>query len=162
MKGNAKVLAHLQRLLANELAAVDQYFIHSRLYEDWGLYELHTRIDHEREEETTHADLIIKRMLFLEQIPDMTQRDGLQIGSDVPSCLASDLELEIAVDKALKEAIACCEAEQDYQTRQTLLQLLSDTEEDHIWWLEKQLSLIEKIGLSNYMQSKMGSEPGHG
>ena len=72
------------------------------------------------------------------------------------------LELEVAVDQALKEAIACCEAEQDYQTRQVLLQLLSDTEEDHIWWLEKQLALIDKIGLPNYLQSKMGSDPVHG
>lgn len=161
MKGNDAVLDHLQRLLANELAAVDQYFIHSRMYEDWGLYELATRIEHEREEEVGHADILIKRMLFLERIPDMSQRDGLNIGTDVPACLKSDLDLELAVDVALKDAIACCEEHHDYQTREHLLQLLSDTEEDHIWWLEKQLRLIDTIGLQNYLQAKMGDEPQH-
>ena len=161
MKGSPKVIEHLQRLLANELAAVDQYFLHSRMYEDWGLNELYTRIEHEREEETTHADIIIRRMLYLEAQPDMTQRDGLKIGTDVPSCLQSDLDLEIAVDVALKEAILCCEQEKDYQTRTHLLKLLSDTEEDHIWWLEKQLGLIDKIGIENYLQSKLGVEPAH-
>ena len=155
MKGNPNVIAQLQRLLASELAAIDQYFIHSRMYEDWGYSKLFERIGHETEEEKLHATLLIRRMLFLEATPDMTQRDPLNIGTDVPSMLASDLQLEYDVAAALKEAIACCEQERDYQTREILKKLLEDTEEDHAYWLEQQLGLIDKIGLQNYLQSQM-------
>ncbi|MGA7982481.1 MAG: bacterioferritin [Chromatiaceae bacterium] len=155
MQGNGKVIEQLQRLLAGELAAIDQYFIHSRMYDDWGLRKLYERIDHETAEEKQHADKLIRRMLFLEATPDMSRRDGLRIGADVPSMLKNDLQLEYEVVQALKQAIACCEAEQDYQTREILRQLLADTEEDHAYWLEQQLGLIDKIGLQNYLQSQM-------
>lgn len=155
MKGKAKVLEHLQSLLAHELTSIDQYFIHSRMYEDWGFSKLHERIAHETEEEMQHADALIKRMLFLEATPDLSQRDGLNVGSDVPAMLKNDLDLEYAVAEALKEAIAGCEAESDYQTREILEKLLADTEEDHAYWLEQQIELIDKLGLQNYLQSQM-------
>ena len=109
MKGNPKVIAQLQTLLASELAAIDQYFIHSRMYEDWGYAKLFERLDHETEEEKEHADKIIKRMLFLEAAPDLSQRDGLNVGTDVPAMLKNDLQLEYDVAAALKEAIAVCD-----------------------------------------------------
>ncbi len=155
MKGNAKVIAQLQKLLAGELAAIDQYFIHSRMYQDWGLNELYERIKHETEEEMEHADALIQRMLFLEATPDLSEREGLKIGSTVPEMLKNDLELEYSVVDALKGAIAVCEAEKDYQSREILEKLLVDTEEDHAYWLEQQLGLIDRIGLKNYLQSKM-------
>lgn len=159
MKGNSKVIASLNGLLHNELAAVDQYFTHSRMYDDWGFQKLYHRINHEMEEELTHADALIKRILFLEGTPDLSSRRGLLIGHDIPSMLKNDLILEMEVDAALKETIALCEQEQDYQTREILEKLLEDTEEDHIYWLEKQLGLIDKIGLQNYLQSQMGADP---
>ncbi len=155
MKGNPNVISQLQRLLAGELASIDQYFIHSRMYEDWGYNKLFTRIDHETEEEKQHATLLIRRMLFLEATPDMSQREGLKVGAAVPEMLANDLQTEYDVAAALKEAIACCEQERDYQTREILKKLLADTEEDHAYWLEQQLGLIDKIGLQNYLQSQM-------
>lgn len=155
MKGNKKVIAQLQRLLANELTAIDQYFIHSRMYEDWGLSKLYERLSHETEEEKEHADKLIRRMLFLEANPDLSQREGLKVGANVREMLENDLKLEYSVAAALKEAIACCEAERDFQTRAILGQLLADTEEDHAYWLEQQLGLIGKLGMKNYLQSQM-------
>ena len=155
MKGNKKVIAHLQRLLANELSSIDQYFIHSRMYEDWGLGKLYERLSHETEEEKEHADKLIRRMLFLEATPDLSEREGLKVGANVREMLANDLKLEYSVAGALKEAIACCEAERDFQTREILEQLLADTEEDHAYWLEQQLGLIDKLGMKNYLQSQM-------
>ncbi|WP_017294492.1 bacterioferritin [Geminocystis herdmanii] len=155
MKGNIKVIKQLQKLLRGELAARDQYFTHSRMYQDWGLNKLFDRIDHEMQDETHHADMLIKRILFLETTPDLSEQDGLNIGSNVPEMLKSDLDLEYKVVSDLKEAIAICEEEQDYQTRDILMVILADTEEDHAYWLEKQLGLIDKIGLQNYLQSQM-------
>jgi len=155
MKGNPEVISQLQSLLANELAAIDQYFIHSRMYEDWGLAKLFERIDHEATEEKEHASMLIRRMLFLEATPDLSQRDGLRVGATVPEMLANDLQVEYEVAAALKEAIACCEQARDFQTRAILEQLLKDTEEDHAYWLEQQLGLIEQIGLQNYLQAQM-------
>jgi bacterioferritin len=155
MKGNQKVIKQLQKLLKDELAARDQYFIHSRMYEDWGLNQLYERINHEMEEETEHADALIKRMLFLEATPDLSEQSGLRVGNDVPSMLKNDLEVEYEVVANLKAAIKVCEKEQDYQTREILEVMLKDTEEDHAYWLEKQLGLIDKIGLQNYLQSQM-------
>ena len=155
MKGKKRVLKQLQKLLNGELAARDQYFAHSRMYQDWGLNKLHARIGHEMEEETQHADLLINRMLFLETQPDFSQQDKVRIGSSVPEMLQNDLAVEYEVTGHLKRAIAVCEEEQDYETREILEKLLSDTEMDHAWWLEQQLGLIEKIGLQNYLQSQM-------
>lgn len=155
MKGNPKVIDTLNGLLAGELTAIDQYFIHSRVYEDMGLTKLYERLDHEREEETEHADLMIRRLLFLEGKPEMGVREPLNIGTTVPEMLQNDLDLEYAVIKNLKAAIAVCEQEQDYETRAMLVKQLEDSEEDHAYWLEKQLGLIDKIGLENYLQSQI-------
>ena len=155
MKGNQKVIDTLNSLLAGELTAVDQYFIHSRMYEDMGLSKLYERLDHEREEETDHADQMIKRLLFLEGTPEMSVREPLNVGKTVPEMLKNDLDLEYSVIKNLKAAIAICEQEQDYETRAMLVKQLEDSEEDHAYWLEKQLGLIDKIGLQNYLQSQM-------
>lgn len=155
MKGNKVIIDQLNNLLAFELAAMDQYFIHSRMYHDWGLSKLYERIDHEFDDEKGHASALIERMLFLEGTPDMTKRDGLKIGKDVPEMLASDLRVEYAVDEKLKEVMALCEKEQDYVTRDILQVLINDTEVDHAFWLEQQLGLIDKVGLSNYLQSQM-------
>jgi len=155
VKGKQSVIDVLNSLLAGELAAMDQYFIHSRMYEDWGLSKLYERIGHEMEDETGHADQMIKRILFLEGKPELSKRDALNIGTSVPEMLKSDLDLEYAVVNNLKAAISLCETEQDYETRAMLVKQLEDTEEDHAHWLEQQLGLIDKIGLQNYLQAMM-------
>ncbi len=155
MKGNPKVIEQLQKLLRNELAARDQYFTHSRMYEDWGLTKLYERINHEMQDETQHADMLIKRMLLLETTPDLSEQGSLKIGSTVPEMLQNDLDLEYQVIKDFQDAIAVCEQEKDYQTREILRVILGDTEEDHAYWLEQQLRLISLIGLPNYLQSQM-------
>ncbi|PSJ46519.1 bacterioferritin [Zobellella endophytica] len=156
MKGNPKIIAALNELLAGELSAMDQYFIHSRMYDDWGLKKLFERIDHEFEDEKGHAAKLIERILFLEGTPDMVTRVPLNIGKDVPAMLQSDLDLEYKVIEDLRKIMALCEQERDYQSRDMLLQLLEDTEHDHTHWLEQQLGLIDRIGLQNYLQSQMG------
>lgn len=155
MKGNQKIIDMLNSLLTNELSAADQYFIHSRMYEDWGLDKLFERIRHESEEELEHATALVHRILFLEGSPDVASREKLNIGTDVPSMLKSDLEIEYDVGNRLKAGIALCESEKDYQTREILEQLLKDTEEDHTYWLEQQLGLIDKTGIENYLQKQM-------
>jgi bacterioferritin len=155
MIGNKKVVGILNGLLTHELSAADQYFIHSRMYQDWGLNELYERLKHEQEEELDHASRLIERILFLEGTPNVAARDPLKIGTDVPSMLKNDLAYEMTVGAELRKAIVVCEAEHDYISRQILIDLLKDTEEDHTYWLEKQLGLIEKMGLGNYIQSKI-------
>lgn len=155
MKGNTKIISALNTLLANELAAMDQYFIHSRMYEDWGLHKLFARIDHEFEDEKGHASALIERILFLDGVPDLTKRDAIHVGKDVPEMLQNDLNVEYTVAKLLKKTMALCEQEQDYVTRNILLTLLDDTEIDHAHWLEQQLKLIKMLGLPNYLQSQM-------
>ncbi|GLQ06935.1 bacterioferritin [Sneathiella chinensis] len=154
MKGNKKIIGLLNALLKGELTAADQYFIHSEMYNDWGLTELYERLHHEFEEELEHAKRLVERILFLEGTPEVGARDPLLIGRDVPSMLENDLTSELSVVAALKSAIQICEAEQDYQTRALLVSLLRDTEEDHTYWLEQQLGLIQKMGLENYIQMK--------
>ena len=155
MQGKPIIIAALNKLLAGELTAIDQYFIHSRMYQDWGYSKLFERISDESDEEKQHASWIIERILFLEGIPEMSLREPLHIGKTVPEMLQNDLELEYSVVKNLKAAIKLCEAEQDYQTREMLEKQLDDTENDHAYWLEKQLRLIDQIGLQNYLQSQI-------
>ncbi|MEB4591688.1 bacterioferritin [Candidatus Thiothrix sp. Deng01] len=155
MKGNDRVIDVLKTLLAGELAARDQYFIHSRMCDDWGLSKLYEHYEHESMEERGHADAIIRRILFLEGTPDLNNQDQLNVGADVPGMLKNDLALEYHVTGALKAAIQICEEEQDYVTREILRGQLEDTEQDHAHFLEKQLGLIDKIGLQNYLQSQM-------
>jgi bacterioferritin len=155
MKGNQDIINALNDLLVYELTAMDQYFVHSRMYQDMGLNKLFERIDHEFDDEKGHAAVLIERILFLEGTPDLSKRDGLNIGQDVPAMLDSDLQIEYAVQTALKKVMALCEEQQDYVTRDQLLVLLDDTETDHAYWLEKQLRLIKLTGLENYLQSQM-------
>ena len=155
MKGNKKVIDTLNSLLAGELTAVDQYFIHSRVYEDWGLTKLFDRISHEMQDESGHADLMIKRILFLEGFPDLSIREPLNVGKTVLEMLKNDLDLEYLVVKNLKNAIVICEQEKDFETRAMLVQQLEDTEEDLTHWLEQQLGLIDRIGMQNYLQAMM-------
>lgn len=155
MQGNNQVIAHLNTLLAGELTAIDQYFIHSRMYENWGFNKLYERIAHEVQDETDHATALIKRILFLEGTPDLSKRDPLHIGKTVEEMLKNDLALELQVVTALREVMAFCESTRDYVTREILQVMLKDTEDDHTHWLEKQLGLIERVGLQNYLQSQI-------
>lgn len=154
MKSHSQVIDHLNHLLAGELTAIDQYFLHSRMYQEWGLSKLFSHVDHEMQEEQAHANALVRRILFLEGTPDVSKRAPLHIGQDVPQMLRNDLELEQRVIAELKTAIAFCESVSDYETRNILQVLLKDTEEDHTRWLEVQLGLIDKIGLPNYLQSQ--------
>lgn len=155
MKGNDQVIAHLNDLLAGELTAIDQYFIHSRMYENWGYGKLYERIAHEVQDETNHADALIKRILFLEGMPNLSTREPLKVGQSVPEMLQNDLDVELAVVQHLRKVMAFCESVQDYQTREILLVMLEDTEHDHAHWLEQQLGMIKTIGLENYLQSQL-------
>ena len=155
MKGKQNIIDTLNELLTGELTAADQYFAHSRLFEDLGYNKLYERLEHEREEELQHADVLVKRILFLEGTPDLSKRSALNIGADVASMLKNDLDVEYQVGKDLRNAIKLCEQEDDYQTRHVLMPLLADTEEDHMYWLEQQLGLIERVGLQNYLQSQL-------
>ena len=160
MKGQPEVVDYQNFLLRGELAARDQYFIHSRRYEDLGLHALYERINHEMEEETGHADALLRRILFLEGRPDM-RPDAFEPGETVEEMLRKDLELEYAVRGHLARGIALCEQHGDYVSRGILVAQLADTEEDHTWWLEKQLRLITMVGLENYQQARMGEEKAH-
>ena len=159
MKGETQIIASLNSLLAGELTAIDQYFIHSEMLADWGLHRLAARLRHEVDDERGHARALIARILFLESVPDLGIRVPLAVGKDVPQILKNDLAVELSVVKALRTAIAECEQFQDYVTREMLVQLLDDTEQDHAHWLEQQLGLIRMVGLENFLQSQMGSAP---
>ncbi|WP_417780759.1 bacterioferritin [Stutzerimonas xanthomarina] len=153
MQGQPQVIEYLKELLRGELAARDQYFLHSRMYADWGFTKLYERINHEMEEETEHADALLKRILFLEGTPDMTP-EAINPGQTVPEMLRADLALEYKVREALAKGITLAEQHDDYQTREMLELQLLDTEEDHAYWLEQQLGMIDRIGLQNYLQSQ--------
>ncbi|MGI2258103.1 bacterioferritin [Shewanella sp. GXUN23E] len=157
MKGHAEVIDALNRLLTNELTAMDQYFVHARMYEDWGLNELYERINHESDDERVHASKLIQRILFLEGTPDVASRGPLTIGKDTQQMLQNDLQYEYKVAEDLRQVIALCEQKGDFQTRDVLGVLLEETESDHMYWLEKQLRLIDRMGLANYLQSKIGT-----
>ncbi|MCS6764573.1 MAG: bacterioferritin [Candidatus Protistobacter heckmanni] len=156
MQGKPSIIDALNHLLAAELASIDQYFVHSQMYRNWGYHKLYERIDHERQDEIGHSIKLIERILFLEGTPDAATRTMLRIGASVPAMLENDLDTEYEVAGALKDAIKLCESEQDYVTRETLLELLHDTESDHAHWLEQQLCLIKALGLENYLQSQAG------
>ena len=157
MKGDKKIIEILNDLLAGELTAVDQYLIHGEMYADMGLNELAEKSIHESDHERQHARALIQRILFLEGKPNLEKREPLKVGKTVPDMLKSDLAVEYKVDGDLKKAIAACEKAQDYVSRDMLQVQLEDTEVDHAYFLEKQLRLIDLVGLPNYLQSQMGS-----
>ena len=154
MRGSAVVVDCLKQLLRGELSARDQYFIHSRRYADIGLMALYRRLDHEMHEETQHADVLLRRILFLGGDPDMHPLP-FEYGKTVIEMLEKDLATEYAVRGRLQAAIALCERERDFVTRDLLLPQLRDTEEDHAYWLEQQLRLIKLLGIENYQQSNI-------
>ena len=158
MKGDKHIIDILNDLLAGELSAVDQYLIHGEMYQDFGFGKLADKALHESSHEREHAQALIQRILFLEGTPNMIKRNTLNIGSNVPEMLKSDLAVEYHVVGELKKAIAACEKAQDYVTRDMLLVQLEDTEMDHAYWLEQQIRLIELVGLANYQQSQMKTD----
>ena len=151
MNGDTQVIDYLNKLLAGELMARDQYFIHSRMYREWGYNKLFEHLDHEMAEETQHADALISRILMLGGKPDM-QPEPLNVGTSVETMLQSDLNIELSVRDALKQGMVLCEKALDFVSRDLLLAQLKDTEEDHAHWLEQQLRLIDAMGLPNYLQ----------
>jgi len=153
MKGDATVIEHLNKVLKNELTAINQYFLHSRMYKDWGITKL---ADHEYEEsvdEMKHADELIERVLFLEGLPNLQDLGKLRIGENVEEMLQCDLDLELDAIPDLRAAIAYCENHKDYVSRD-LFDSILQSEEGHVDWLETQLELINKIGIQNYIQSQ--------
>ncbi|GAA4402836.1 bacterioferritin [Quisquiliibacterium transsilvanicum] len=155
MKGDAEVIACLNAQLKNELSAINQYFLHSRMYGHWGLHRLAKKEYEESIGEMKHADRLVDRILMLDGLPNLQDLHKLLIGEDTAEILSCDLKLEQVSRETVRDGIARCEALRDYVSRALLQDILDDTEE-HIDWLETQLELIGRVGLQNYQQSMMG------
>lgn len=153
MKGDKKVIEHLNAVLANELTAINQYFLHSKMFKNWGLERLAAHEHKESIDEMKHADKLMERILFLEGQPAVRLKK-LLVGDSTKTILACDLKLELAGHPDLKAAIVDCEQIGDFVSRD-LFQSIIESEEEHIDWLETQLALIEKVGLQNYQQASM-------
>lgn len=158
MKPQSKeVIDYLNAVLKNELTVINQYFLHSKMYADWGMKALAEKERKESIEEMEHADDLIERILFLEGLPNLQDLGKLLIGENVEEMLKCDLESELIAIPLLREAIAHCESVSDYVSRELFENILT-AEEEHVDWLETQLSLIDRVGLQNYIQSQMGSD----
>ncbi len=149
-----EVVVYLNKVLKNELTAINQYFLHAKMYEDWGIQGLAEKEREESFDEMKHAEALTERILFLEGLPNLQHLGRLRIGQHTQEMLECDLALEVEAMPMLREAIAFCEAQGDYVSRQLLRRIL-DSEEEHVDWLETQLELIGKVGLENYIQSRM-------
>ena len=154
MKGHPKVIEHLNKVLYNELIAINQYFLHARMYGNWGLKELAEHEYKESIDEMKHADALIERILFLDGLPNLQNLGKLLIGESPKECLVCDLRLEMMAVPDLKAAIAYCETSGDYVSRELFTKILV-SEEEHIDWLETQISLIERLGEGPYLQTKI-------
>jgi len=154
MHGDKQVIQFLNKALANELTAINQYFLHARMYGNWGFKKLEEVTRHESIDEMKHADVLIERILFLEGLPNLQHLNKLRIGENPQEMLECDLKLEHDAIPLLREAIAHCESVSDYVSRELFEDIL-EAEEEHVDWLETQLGLIEKVGLHNYLQSQM-------
>jgi len=158
VQGDKAIIKLLNAVLTNELTAVNQYFLHARMYENWGFKRLGKITYEESIGEMKHADKLINRILFLDGLPNLQDLHKLKIGEAVPECLTADLAVEVGGRETLIEGIRLCEASADYVTRQIFREILTDTEE-HIDFLETQISLVRSLGEQNYLQSAMGELP---